>query len=101
MSARCQRYIESVSVTLSITALPTITPVGSNAPGPTIPTCSASSIIHAGGVPTRRSADQIGTGAVALGLARVDVEAFRHDRGRSRPQLRRLDPAEDELGVGL
>jgi hypothetical protein len=31
-------------------------------------TCSASSIIHAGGVPARRSSDQIGTGGVALAL---------------------------------
>jgi hypothetical protein len=31
-------------------------------------TCSASSIIHAGGVPARRSSDQIGTGGIALAL---------------------------------
>src|SRR5258708_38284127 len=88
-----------------MTADPTITPVGSIAPrsnsGSISFTCSASSIIHAGGVPARRSSDEIGTSDLRLGFARVDKEAFPHDRRRHRPQLRRLDPPQDQLGVGL
>ena len=49
-----------------MTADPTITPVGNIAPASISFTCSASSIIHASGVPTRRSSDQIGRFAFAL-----------------------------------
>jgi hypothetical protein len=56
-------------MTFEITALPTITPLGNSASGSIIPTCFVSSIIHAGGVPTRRSSDQIGTGGIAFALA--------------------------------
>jgi hypothetical protein len=45
-----------------MTADPTITPVGNIVPGSISFTCSASSIIHAGGVPTRRSSDHAFTG---------------------------------------
>jgi hypothetical protein len=40
--------------TFSMTALPTITPLGSSAPGSIIPTCSASPSLHFDGMATRR-----------------------------------------------
>src|SRR6185437_12780394 len=36
-----------------------------------------------------------------LGFASVDKETFPPDRRRHRPQLRRLDPPQDQLGIGL
>jgi hypothetical protein len=65
-SATCQRYIESVSVTFSIIALPTITPIGKIAAGSITFTCAASSIIQSGEVAPERSCDQIGRFAWAL-----------------------------------
>ena len=82
--------------------------VGSSTPGSIILICSASSIIHCGGSPARdaqirrpRLHGPLITGHWQLRLARVDVEAFPHDPRRPRPQLRRLDPPQDQLGVGL
>ena len=37
-----------MTFSITITALPMITPVGSSAPGSIIPTCSANSITHSG-----------------------------------------------------
>ena len=44
-----------------------------------------------GGVPVRRSSDQIDTEGIGLAL-RVDVEEFPHSRRQDRSQFRRLDP---------
>ena len=62
-----------------ITALPTITPIGSpaNSPGEIIPTCSASSIIHCGKAvpPVERSPDHAFTGHCPLTTAAFFLHA--------------------------
>jgi hypothetical protein len=45
--------------------------------------------------------EDLGCAVGKTSASRVDVEAFAHDARRARPQLDRLDPPQDQLGIGL